>query len=124
MRNVLDGVDSKDFFCPGSTLHVTFDNTNPLAWGMPSDGLVMFWSNSAFEITPSRNNDRYETIARYVERDILQSGWLVGEEHLSKKAAMISAKVGDGRVVLVGFRTQHRAQTHGTFKLLFNALMQ
>ena len=124
VRNVLDGVDSKDFFCPGSTLHVTFDNTNPLAWGMPSDGLVLFWSNSAFEITPSRNNDRYETIASYVDRDILQSGWLVGEEHLSKKAAMVSAKVGDGRVVLVGFRTQHRAQTHGTFKLLFNALMQ
>ena len=53
-----------------------------------------------------------------------QSGWLVGEENLAKKAAMVSAKLGSGHVVLIGFRAQHRAQTHGTFKLLFNGLMR
>ena len=124
MRNVVDGIDRKEFYCPGSTLKVSVDNTKPLAYGMPSDALILFWSNSAFEVTPSRHNDRYETYVRYVDRDILQSGWLIGEEHLSKKAAMVSAKLGDGKVVLYGFRTQHRAQTHGTFKLFFNALLQ
>ena len=50
-------------------------------------------------------------------------GWLVGEETIAKKPAMVVAKLGEGSVVLVGFRTQHRAQTYGTFKLLFNSLM-
>ncbi len=124
VRNVVDGIDHKEFYSPGSTLKVTIDNSHPLAYGMPSKGLALFWENSAFEITPSRGNDRYETIVRYIDRDILQSGWLIGEKHLANKAAMVSAKLGDGSVVLIGFRTQHRAQTHGTFKLLFNALLQ
>jgi hypothetical protein len=124
VRNTVNKLKSKEFFCPGSTLKVTFDNKHPLAYGMPSEGLVLFWSNAAFEITPGQHNEDYETIVRYIDRNILQSGWLIGEEHLSKKAAMISAKQGKGRVVLIGFRTQHRCQTYGTFKLLFNALIR
>jgi hypothetical protein len=124
VRNVLANVSSKDFFCPGSTLKVRFDVRNPLAYGMPEDGVVLFWEGPALEILPSKDNDRYERVVTYLERDILQSGWLVGEKHLSAKAGMVSAKHGDGRVILIGFRPQHRAQTHGTFKLLFNTLLR
>jgi len=123
VQNVVDGVSSKEFFSPGSTLKVNFDNSNPLGYGMPDDGVVLYWSNAAFEILPSRANDSYATIARYVDRDILRSGWLIGEDHIAKKSAMVSAQIGDGRVILYGFRPQHRAQTYGTFKLFFNALM-
>jgi hypothetical protein len=64
-----------------------------------------------------------ERIVTYVDRDILQSGWLLGEDVIAKKAAMVSVDHGRGRVVLIGFRAQHRSQTHGTFKLLFNTLV-
>jgi len=123
VRNVLQDLDSKDFYSPGSTLKVRFENSHPLAYGMPDDGLILFWSNAAFEVLESRRNDKYSTVARYIDRDILQSGWLIGEQHLAKKAAMVTAQVGGGQVVLYGFRPQHRAQTHGTFKLFFNTLM-
>jgi len=124
VRDVTDGTSSKEFFCPGSTLKATFDNSHPLAYGMPAEGLVLFWSSPAFEIVPSQHNERYETIVRYADRDILQSGWLIGEKRLSNKAAMVSAELGKGRVILIGFRAQHRSQTHGTFKLFFNALLR
>ena len=124
VRNALEKIDSKDFYCPGSTLEARFDNSNPYGYGMPSEGLVLFWNSPAFEITPSRDNNRYEIVARYADRDLLQSGWLIGEEHLTKKAAMVSAQFGEGEVLLIGFPAQHRAQTHGTFKLLFNTMLR
>ena len=124
LRNVLADLPSREFFCPGSTLKVNFDNTHPLAFGMPAEGLILFRSNLAFVIQPGQNNELYETVVRYQERDLLQSGWLIGEKHLSGKPAMIRAKVGKGEVILFGFRPQHRCQTHGTFKLFFNALLR
>lgn len=125
LRNVTAGKSSKDFWCPGSTLRAVFDNSNPLGYGMPREGLALYMGgNPAFEIIPTEYNERYEVIARYADRDLLESGWLVGEQTLAKKAAMVAAKYKNGRVVLIGFRAQHRAQTHGTYKLLFNALLK
>jgi len=125
IRNVLANKSTTEFFCPGSTLRVTFDNANPLAYGMPAEGLAVYLSGCpAFEIGSTDRGDQYETVVRYVDRNLLQSGWLIGEANLAKKAAMVAAKYGDGRVILIGFRAQHRAQTHGTYKLLFNALVR
>jgi len=125
VRNVLANKTSTEFWCPGSTLNATFDNTNPLAYGMPGQGLVLYMSGApAFEIGSTSSGYQYETIVRYADHNLLQSGWLLGEENAARKAAMVSAKLGDGRVILIGFRVQHRAQTHGTYKLLFNCLVR
>jgi hypothetical protein len=47
---------------------------------------------------------------------------MLGERAIAGRAAVVDAAVGQGRVILLGFRTIHRGQPHGTFKLLFNAL--
>jgi hypothetical protein len=123
-RNILATKTTKEFWCPGSTLKVNFDTSNPLAYGMPKDGLALYLQGDpVFEVTPSQSNERYTVVVSYKERELLQSGWLVGEGNITGKAAMISAEMGKGKVVLIGFRAQHRAQTYGTFKLLFNSLM-
>jgi Zinc carboxypeptidase len=123
LRNSLAGLSTKDFWCPGSTLRLDIDNTQPAAYGMPGRAFGVFLQgNMAFDLSNTAN-ENYHVIARYADREILQSGWLVGEQNLSKKAAMVTAGVGKGHVIVVGFRTQHRAQTYGTFKLLFNALI-
>ena len=124
LRNVVAGLPAKEFWCPGSTLRVKFDNRNPLAYGMPSEGLATFLAGSqVYEIGGTDKSEEIEILATYVERDILQSGWLLGEGIIARKAAAVAVKHGAGKVVLLGFRAQHRAQTHGTFKLVFNALL-
>jgi len=122
LKNAVEGLTSKEFFCPGSTLHTNVDITNPAAYGMDLDSLILFWNSMVFDIIPSGENEKYEVIASFPEREILESGWLIGEEKIKRKAAMIVAKLGKGKVVLIGFRAQNRAQTHGTYKLVFNSL--
>jgi hypothetical protein len=124
VRNPLAGLYSSEFFCPGSTIRVEIDNTHPLAYGMPDHGLVLFRYSPVFEIIPGRNNEAYQTIVRYKDENLLKSGWLDGEEWIARKPAMITTDYGDGKIVLIGFRTQHRNQTDGTFKLLFNTIIK
>ena len=61
-------------------------------------------------------------IARYPGTNPLQSGWMRGPEHLYDRIAAAEVTYKKGRVVLIAFRPQHRAQSHNTFKLLFNAI--
>ncbi len=123
IKNVLEGVSPKEFFCPGSTLHTNVDACHPAAYGMPEDSLILFWNSPVFDIIPSSDNDKYEVVVSYPEREIMESGWLIGEEKIKRKSAMVIAKYGKGKIALIGFRPQHRAQTHGTYKLLFNSLL-
>jgi hypothetical protein len=123
VRNVVEGLSTKEFFCPGSTLRVKIDNTHPLAYGMPSEGLVLFHYSPAFDVVATEFNNRNDIIVRYADRNVESSGWLSGEKYIAGKTAMASIGFGQGKVVMIGFRTQNRAQTHGTYKFLFNALV-
>ena len=122
ISNVAASLPNKLFYCPGSMLRIRINNTNPLGFGMPNQALIMHYNSPVFSINPSYYNDRYEAIATYPKENILESGWLIGEEYIAGKPAMLNIKCGKGQIVLYGFQVNFRNQTHGTFKLLFNAL--
>lgn len=124
LRDITSGLKSKEFFCPGSTVRVEYTADHPLTYGLPERGLALFYDSLAFEILPAEDSQKYHVVARYAERDILQSGWLIGEKYLSRAAAVVEVDYGQGKIILIGLRCQNRAQTHGTFKLLFNTFIR
>ena len=69
LRNIVSGLPSKEFWSPGSTLRVRFDNTNPIAYGMPSEGLALFMAGSqVYKIT---STDRSQDVE--IDRDLRRS---------------------------------------------------
>lgn len=124
VRNAVEGLDSRVYFCKGSTLWTTVATDHKLGYGMPKRATVLNVQSPVFEVLEGFRAEDYQVIARYAESasHLLQSGWLIGGEKIAGKPAMLAVDVDRGCAVLIGMHSQFRAQTHGTFKLLFNCL--
>jgi hypothetical protein len=135
LRNVLEGLRSTDFYCPGSILGIDVDTSNPIARAMSKDTNAYFINSSAFELIdkpapkaadvdedPTRAD--VSVIARYAKDDVLRSGWLRGEDRIKDRIALAEVKMIYGRIVLFAFRPQHRGQTWGTLPFIWNAINQ
>lgn len=117
VRNILQGVESKEFYSPGSLLNVSLDTKSPLAYGMP--GSITVWS----EGSPAWEAPGAQVIAHYPPKGVLASGWLLGEKYLVEKAALLDVPMGAGRIIMFGMRPQYRGQSYQNFKVLFNAIV-
>lgn len=122
VKNLASGLKATQFNTHGSTLHIDVDPSNPLCYGMPKKALAFHWNGPVLEVKEKFSADQYDVAASYSKHDVLQSGLLTGEELIAGTPALLRAQCGKGDVVLYGFAPQHRCQTHGTFKLVFNAL--
>jgi len=122
-RNALTGLDRTKFFCPTSILKILVDNETPIGYGLPKEAAAMFVNSLALDtFSPPFEWDR-KVVAVYPDDEVLLSGWLLGEDNLTRKAAVVDTKYKDGRFILIGIRCQNRAQSHGTYKFLLNALL-
>jgi hypothetical protein len=132
VEDALGNVGQDEFFIPGSLIKMRTDNANPQAYGLEKGHASFFLRGSkAFSvIEPAEVEDKkaegppVEVFSWYGDEDLLLSGWALGEEqHLAGKPAAVRVALGEGEVVLVGFRPQLRAQPRATFKFLFNPIL-
>lgn len=123
VHNIVKGKGPDEFYCRGSLLRVSVDQNHPVGYGMPEWVSVNFVESQVFEvIKPTEKQYPATVVVRYADAPLLQSGWIRGEELITGKPAAVDVEYGEGHIILIGFRTQFRHQTHGTFRFLFNAI--
>jgi hypothetical protein len=123
VKNVLQRIESEKFVCDGSILRMEFDTEHPIAYGMAKEAATIFESSCAFAVMPSfEDNVEVKTVAKYPEENPLMSGWIFGDGLIRQKSSIVEVPHGKGKIILLGFPVQFRAQPYGTFKLLFNAI--
>jgi hypothetical protein len=122
VRNAL--ARNTDFAVAGSLLRAEVRGDHPVTYGLPADVAVFQDEALAFDTALPGPEMERRVLASYPAEyaDVLLSGWIRGPEAIARKAAAVALSYGKGKVVLLGFRPQHRAQTPGTFPFLFGAL--
>ncbi len=121
VKNVVAGLDRKDFFTGGSILEVETYPAHPVMAGAPDRMDVFVWRSPVFT---TLDGFKGAALAKYRKNGSpLRSGYLLGEEYLQGYAAAMDVHHGAGHVILLGFRPQWRGQSFGTFRVLFNAAL-
>ncbi len=121
VRNVVAGLRPEAFFLRGSIVEVTADTGHPVMAGMPDKAAIFIDGGPILEPLDGFTG---RVLATYPDSGSpLLSGYLIGESYLHGKAAALDVPLGNGHVVLLGFRPQWRGQSFGTLRVLFNAAL-
>ena len=118
-RQAADSGSVFRFYAPGSIFEAAVDRNHPIASGMGATAQLYFISSTILEAGAGSA----AVLSYATGRNPLLSGYVDGWDVLSGRSALIDAPVGRGRAILFGFRPQHRGQTHGTYRLLTNAIL-
>jgi hypothetical protein len=122
LKNLKAGLTRDQHFAPGTILNVEVDTAHPLGYGMHASTFGFYNNSPFFSLTEGFSSQKLSVVARYPNSGVVASGWLKGDELMAGRAAVVAMDTNPGRIVLFGLRPQHRAQTHATFPMLFNAL--
>jgi hypothetical protein len=114
-------LDRTQYYIPGSILSVAYNRQSELTRDVVSPN-VMFDNSPAFTLLSGAKAAGVTRVAWYDSATPLVSGWAWGQRYLHNAAAIVSAPVGKGTLVLYGPEMNFRGQSHGTFKLLFNGI--
>lgn len=111
------------YYIPGSVLRLRIDSTQYATYGMPTQTDVYFDASPVFKLSPDAiAKGLVVPLAWFDTAKPLRSGWAWGQSYLQDGVAAFMAPVGAGKLYAFGPEITFRAQSHGTFKLLFNQL--
>ena len=111
------------YYTPGSILSVNMNQNHPATSGMEAKADVYFANSPVFDIAPEAlANQQIVPLMWFGNENPLRSGWSWGASYLKNKVTAFSANVGKGKLYAYGPEITFRAQSHGTFRLLFNQL--
>ena len=121
VTNSSAGLRAEEFFLRGSIVEASIDLSHPIMAGMPEKAAIFADGSPVFD---TQEGFTGTALARYAETGSpLLSGYLIGEKYLHGKAAALDVPLDSGRIVLLGFRPEWRGQSFGTFRVLFNAVL-
>jgi hypothetical protein len=124
VTDVTAGLTREEFSTPGTLLRVEMDRGHPLGYGMPEEALVYHTSCPVLGTHLSTPGHDRSVVARFVTEDrVVASGWAEGARYLARRAALVEVTSGKGKVDIIAFRPQYRGQTHATYRVLWNALL-
>ncbi|WP_421945598.1 M14 family metallopeptidase [Pedobacter sp.] len=127
MVEIVNGTEKRlpdeKYYVPGSVLNVEVDNNQSANWGMEKKADVYFDNSPVFKLTGDAiANGKIIPLMWFNSATPLRSGWAWGQAYLQDGVTAFEAKIGKGKLLAFGPEVAFRAQTHGTFKLLFNQL--
>ncbi len=122
VKDIKRTVTREQQFAPGTIVNLQIDTTNPVGFGLAPKTFGFYINSPFFQIVDGFSSQKVSVVARYPNSGINASGWLRGEDFMLGHAAVVAIELNPGKIVLFGIRPQHRAQTHATLPMLFNAL--
>ena len=122
VRDIKHTTTRDQHFAPGTIVNLQVDTSHPVGWGVAPETTGFYINSPFFQLVEGFSSQKVSVVARYPNTEVRASGWLRGEDLMYGRAAVVSIEMNPGKVVLFGIRPQHRAQTHATLPLLFNAL--
>lgn len=106
------------FYTPGSVLTAAIDINTVSGKGYPQQIDLYFSNNNVYKI----NDPHIKPILWFSSEKVLKSGWSWGEKYLKDGVIGFEKQIEKGKLTVFTPDITFRAQTHGTFKLLFNNL--
>ena len=97
--------------------------SSPVTQGMKDRANVLFSRSPVFRLGPGAEAAGVRALGWFDRPDPLLSGWAWGQSYLENGVTLIEADYGQGKLFLYGPKLTFRGQSHGTFPLIFNAML-